>query len=48
MSVSQTLAEDTTPERFRAERASGLMEDGQMVSVKQLLKNASCPLSRRG
>ena len=47
-SVSQTLADNRTPDRFRAGSVSGLLDDGQTVSVKRCQRMLPAPLPKSG
>ena len=48
VSVSQTLADNRTPDRFRAGSVSGLLDDGQAVSVKRCQRMLPAPLPKSG
>lgn len=48
VSVSQTLAENRTPDRFRAGSVSGLLDDGQTASVKRYRRMLPARLPKNG
>lgn len=48
VSVSQTLAENRTPDRFRAGSVSGLLDDGQTASVKRYQRMLPARLPKNG